>query len=95
MYRKDLIALLSLEPRSVSSIARQLGMSRGDVEDDMRHALRSARAAGHYVVVTPAECRTCGFTFGDDRFAKPSRCPACKGSRIVEAQIALAGALSS
>ena len=81
MYRRDLIALLSAEPRSVSSIARQLGMTRGDVEDDMRHALRSARAAGHEVLVTPAHCRTCGFTFGDDRLAKPGKCPACRGSR--------------
>ncbi len=90
MFRKDLISLLSLEPRSVSSIARQMGLSRGDVEDDMRHALRSARAAGHEVTIIPAQCRTCGFTFGDDRLAKPGKCPTCKGSRIVEAQIRLA-----
>lgn len=90
MYRKDLITLLSLEPRSVSSIARQMGLSRGDVEEDMRHALRSARAAGHQVTVIPAQCRTCGFTFGEDRLAKPGKCPSCKGSRIVEAQVHLA-----
>lgn len=90
MYRKDLIALLSREPRSVSALARQLGVPRGDVEDDMRHALRSARAAGHQVRVTPAQCRTCGFTFADDRLGKPGKCPACKGSRIVEAQVSLA-----
>lgn len=89
MYRKDLIALLSLEPRSVSSIARQLGLTRGDVEDDMRHALRSARAAGHMVTVLPARCRACGFAFGEDRLGKPSRCPQCKGTRILEAQISL------
>lgn len=90
MYRRDLIALLSLEPRSVSSLARQMGLARGDVEDDMRHALRSARAAGHQVTIIAAQCRTCGFTFGDDRLAKPGKCPQCKGSRIVEAQIRLA-----
>jgi len=89
MYRKDLIALLSREPRSVGSLARQLGLRRGDVEDDLRHALRSARAAGHRVTVTPACCRQCGFVFGEDRLVKPSRCPQCKGTRILEAQIAL------
>jgi len=56
----------------------------------MRHALRSARAAGHHVTVTPARCRACGFTFSEDRLAKPGKCPACGGSRIIEAQIALA-----
>lgn len=90
VYRRDLIALLSLEPRSVSSIARQMGLARGDVEDDMRHALRSARAAGHQVTIIPAQCRACGFTFGDDRLAKPGKCPQCKDSRIIEAQIRLA-----
>lgn len=89
MYRKDLITLLSFEPRSVSSIARHLGLTRGDVEDDLRHALRSARASGHQVTIVPARCRSCGFTFAEDRLAKPGKCPSCKGSRIVEAQIHL------
>lgn len=89
MYRKDLIALLSLAPRSVSSLARELGLARGDVEEDMRHALRSAQAAGHHITVISARCRSCGFTFADDRFAKPGKCPHCKGTRILEAQISL------
>jgi len=45
--RTHLIELLSAQPRSVSSIARELEFRRGDVEEDLRHALRSARAAGH------------------------------------------------
>jgi predicted Zn-ribbon and HTH transcriptional regulator len=87
MYRKDLINLLTERPRSVSSIARELGLRRGDVDDDLRHALRSAQAAGHRVVVEPARCRTCGFEFGRDRLSKPGKCPACRGTRLLEAQI--------
>jgi transcriptional regulator len=86
-FRRDLMALLSAEPRSVSSLARELGLRRGDVEDDLRHLLRSARAQGHRVVVDPARCRVCGFTFGEDKLSKPSKCPACRGSRLYEAQI--------
>ena len=89
MFRKDLIALLSAQPRSVSSLARELGLKRGDVEDDLRHAIRSARAAGHLVVVEPAKCRSCGFTFGEDKLSKPSKCPECRGTRIYEPQIAV------
>jgi hypothetical protein len=85
--RKDLIQMLSLQPRSVSWLARELGLRRADVEDDLRHMIRSARAAGHRVIVEPARCRACGFTFGEDRLSKPSRCPQCKGSRLHEAQI--------
>jgi predicted Zn-ribbon and HTH transcriptional regulator len=87
VFRKDLLSILSAEPRSVSSIARELGLKRGDVEDDLRHALRSARAAGHRVTVIPARCRSCGFTFGEEKLSKPGKCPACRGTRLFEAQI--------
>ncbi len=87
VYRKALIDVLTREPRSVSSIAREMGLRRGDVEDDVRHALRSARAAGHRVEIIPARCKSCGFVFGEDKLAKPGRCPACRGTRLFEALI--------
>ena len=87
MFRKDLLELLSVEPRSVSRIAREMGLSRGDVEEDLRHMIRSARTAGHAVIVVPARCRTCGFVFSEDKLSKPGKCPQCKGSRIFEPQI--------
>ena len=88
-FRKDLIALLSAQPRSVSSIARELGLKRGDVDDDFRHLIRSARAAGHTVTIEPARCRACGFTFGEDRLSKPGKCPVCRGTRLYEAQVSI------
>ena len=86
-FRKALLEALSAQPRSVSSLARELGLKRGDVEDDLRHAIRSARAAGSRVVVEPARCRACGFTFGEEKLSKPSRCPNCRSERLYEAQI--------
>jgi predicted Zn-ribbon and HTH transcriptional regulator len=86
-FRRHLIDLLSDEPRSVSSLARELGMARGDVEDDLRHALRSARAAGHDIEIIPARCKECGFVFGQEKLAKPGRCPACKATRLFEPMI--------
>jgi transcriptional regulator len=86
-FRKDLLKILSGAPRSVSSLARELGLKRGDVEDDLRHMIRSARAAGHRVVVEPACCRSCGFTFGEEKLAKPGKCPTCKSTWLYEAQI--------
>ena len=44
--RRYLAELLTYEPRSVSSLARELGLRRGDLEDDLRHMLRSAAALG-------------------------------------------------
>lgn len=83
------MALLAGEPRSVSSIARELGLRRGDVEEDLRHALRSARAAGHEILVVPARCRSCGFTFDEEKLSKPGKCPACRGTRLYEPQISI------
>ena len=85
--RKQLMDVLAREPRSVSSLARELALPRGEIEDALRHVLRSARAAGQRVVIVPARCRSCGFTFGDDKLTKPGKCPACRQSRIFEPQI--------
>ena len=85
--RKELLAFLRDQPRSVSFLARELGLTRADVAEDLRHAIRSARAVGHRVQVMAARCKSCGFEFEEDRLAKPGKCPACKGSRIYEAQI--------
>jgi predicted Zn-ribbon and HTH transcriptional regulator len=85
--RRDILQRLAGEPRSVSSLARELGLRRGDVEADLRHALRSAEAAGYTVEILPAKCRTCGFTFDPSKLGKPGKCPGCRGSRIFEAQI--------
>ena len=81
--------MLSDQPRSVSWLARELGLPRRDVEDDLRHMIRSARAAGHRVAVLPARCKACGFTFDDGRLTKPGKCPVCRASRIFEPQISV------
>jgi predicted Zn-ribbon and HTH transcriptional regulator len=88
-FRKDLLTLLSAQPRSVSSLARDLGLRKGDIADDLQHALRSARAAGHQVIVIPARCRSCGFIFDEEKLSKPSKCPQCRGARLYEAQISI------
>ncbi len=67
-------------------------MGRGDVEADVRHLLRSARASGQDVRILPARCRACGFVFDADKLVKPGRCPACKGTRLFEAQIHIGSA---
>lgn len=95
MFRKDLLTMLSGQPRSVSSIARELGLRRADVEDDLRHMIRSARAAGHRVVVEPARCRACGFTFDENTLSKPGKCPRCRATWLYEAQVRVEDAASA
>jgi predicted Zn-ribbon and HTH transcriptional regulator len=87
--RRNLLEYLSDEPRSVSRLARELRLPRPEVEDALHHMIRSARAAGHRIVVVPARCRACGFTFDEDKLTRPSRCPECRQSRIFEPQISV------
>ena len=87
--RRDLVALLSIGPRSVSSLARELGLTRSGIEDHLAHALRSARAAGSRIVVVPARCKACGFLFDESKLVKPGRCPVCRGTRVYEPQIGI------
>jgi predicted Zn-ribbon and HTH transcriptional regulator len=81
--RKTLLEMLT-EPRTASSLARELGLKRGDIEEELRHMLRSARAAGHAIVIEPARCKACGFTFGDEKLTRPGKCPACRATRLYE-----------
>jgi len=89
-FRRHLLDHLSHEPRSISWLARELGMKRGDVEQDLQHALRSARTAGHQIEIVPARCKACDFVFGIDKLTKPGRCPACKSTRLFEPMIRIA-----
>jgi transcriptional regulator len=77
-------------PRTVSSLARELGLTRGDVEQDLEHAIRSARAAGEDVQIEPARCKQCGFIFERERLSKPGKCPACRSTRIYEPLVSIA-----
>ena len=86
--RRELREALA-RPRTVSSLARELGLRRDDVEADLRHAIRSARAAGERVEIEPARCRQCGFVFDPEKLSKPGKCPACRGTRIFEPLISI------
>lgn len=84
MNRKQLLEALGPVPRSLSDLAAQFGATRKDVEDALPHILRSARAADIRLVIVPARCKQCDFTFGEAKLTRPSRCPQCKGSSLYE-----------
>ena len=88
--RRQLRDVLSTTPRTVSSLAREMGLRRAEVEEDLRHAIRSARAAGERVDVEPARCKACGFVFDPEKLTKPGKCPECRGTRIFEPLISIA-----
>ena len=89
MTRRRQLRDVLTTPRTVSSLARELGLDRGDVEEDLRHAIWSARAAGERVVIEPARCKQCGFLFDPGKLSKPGKCPGCRGTRIFEPLVSI------
>ena len=84
MTVRQQIAEMLRQPRTSSSIAHELKLTRDEVEDHLKHLLRSARTAEQDVRIEPARCRSCGYTFSQDKISKPGKCPECRGTRLYE-----------
>jgi predicted Zn-ribbon and HTH transcriptional regulator len=89
MFRKDLIDLLHEHPMSVTQIARLVRETPGDVEDDLEHLLLSLKHTDYSAAISPAQCRKCGFEFGEDKLRRPSKCPKCKGTWLTEPRVSI------
>lgn len=87
MFRKNLIEMLLGNPMTVSQIARLVDESPGRVADDLNHLFRSLRHTEYKAVVEPARCRSCGFEFSEQKLTKPSKCPECRSTWVLEARI--------
>ena len=80
--RQRIIELLSTSPLGPRQLATLLRVPIKLIEDDLEHISSSL---GKRLVLTPAECRSCGYVFKRrTRLLKPSRCPICRSERIDE-----------
>ena len=82
MLRKDLIVLLRNDSMDLVEITRHLEVPQKDAEDDLKHLIKSLNHTDDRLVVTPAYCRKCDFTFNKDKLHKPGKCPKCHGTWI-------------
>lgn len=89
MFRKDLITLLLGSPKGVSQIAREVKEPPGQVADDLQHLLRSLKHSDYKAAVEPACCRACGFEFSEAKLTKPSKCPGCHSTWVLEPKIGI------
>ena len=89
MFRKNLIEMLLGNPMTVSQIARLEDESPSRVADDLQHLFRSLKHTEYRVVVEPAHCRACGFEFSVEKLTKPSKCPECRGTWLLEPKIGI------
>ena len=89
MFRKNLIGMLLNRPLTLTQIARIADESPKDVEDDLKHLLKSLKHTEYTVSVEPAQCRKCGFQFSNEKLGKPSKCPECHGTWLTEPRITI------
>jgi len=87
VFRKALADYLLDAPMTVAELARAAQVPIKDVVDDLRHLAKSLRHGDRRLVVHPATCRKCGFTFGEDKLTRPGKCPGCRGTWISEPRI--------
>ncbi|MCL5966183.1 MAG: transcriptional regulator [Deltaproteobacteria bacterium] len=81
--RQALIALLAEGPLSARELSGRAGIPEREVCGHLRHIRMTIGKGKQRLLVTPAECRKCGFTFRKrERLERPGRCPACKGESI-------------
>lgn len=74
---------LSRDARTARELSSLVGLPEKDVVAHLEHLDRSLRAAGVRLVVEPARCLACGFTFRDRRrLSKPSACPRCRATHV-------------
>jgi transcriptional regulator len=72
---------------TVTEISRLADQKGKDTEEDLQHLLKSLRHTEYEAVITPAQCRKCGFEFGTDKLRKPSKCPKCNATWLSEPRI--------
>lgn len=89
MFRKDLIGMLHSKPASLHELAQLLEIQPKELEDDLRHFIRSLRNMPYHAIITPATCRKCGFVFHQDKLHKPGKCPRCHGTWINDPLISI------
>ena len=78
--RQELTALLIKGKYSSGLLSKIVGESEKEVYGHLEQLRKSG-----VLLVSPAECRKCGFVFeGRVRVKKPGKCPKCKSTFIEE-----------
>jgi predicted Zn-ribbon and HTH transcriptional regulator len=81
--RQHIISALENRDLSVRDISVEVGVSEKEAYEHLHHIQKTMSREGASLVVTPAECRKCGFVFSKrERLKRPGRCPVCRAETI-------------
>jgi hypothetical protein len=83
--RQKIMDILEGNSFSAKDISGEVGISVREVFDHLEHIQKSVSRGDYHLVITPAECKKCGFVFRKrERLKKPGKCPVCRGESIQE-----------
>ena len=81
--RQQMVVLLSEQEMSARELSQAIGIREKEVYDHLSHISRSLNSQRKRLILSPAQCLSCGFIFKDrTRLTRPGRCPHCKKSHI-------------
>jgi transcriptional regulator len=64
-------------------LSERVSIREKDVAEHLEHLEKSSRARGERLVVEPASCIACGYSFARrNRLTRPGSCPQCGSTRI-------------
>ena len=83
--RQNIVSILEGKTLSAKDISADVKVSEKEVYEHLEHIQRTMNKRGNSLIITPAECKKCGFVFRKrDRLTKPGKCPVCKNGLIQE-----------
>jgi len=82
--RQRIAETLRGEPAGAGRLAAEFDVTAETALSHVEHIAESLDGTEEQLLVSPPECRDCGFTEFDDLINRPSRCPECKGESVAE-----------
>jgi predicted Zn-ribbon and HTH transcriptional regulator len=81
--RESLRRVLREGSATAKDLSRAVGIPEREVGPHLEHLARSLRHRAEKLVIEPAACLACDFSFAERRRAtRPGRCPKCRSVRI-------------
>jgi predicted Zn-ribbon and HTH transcriptional regulator len=81
--RQKIVSVLEGNTLSAKNISAEVRVSEKEIYGHLEHIQRTMNKREHALIITPAECKKCGFVFRKrDRLTKPGKCPVCKSQLI-------------
>lgn len=81
--RREIADVLEGRTLSARDISGAVRISEKDVYEHLSHIQKTINKRDYKLIITPAECKKCGFVFRKrERLKKPGKCPICRGEAI-------------